>query len=104
MGKPVCRFFNVLHHELYNSGSSSMVTLSDAEITWRAHDGIPMVDYSSGENNGNHGESLDSIHCERFLVATQPYDFDILMEVKYKMESALKAVEIIKKDKQFFHG
>ena len=101
-GVPI--LFDVFHHELNNSGSSSMVTLADTAITWQSHDGIPMVDYSSGELKINHAESLDSSHFEHFLITTQPYDFDIMLEIKDKEKSALQAVEIIRKDARFFHG
>jgi hypothetical protein len=38
------------------------------------------------------------------LATTQPYDVDIMLEIKDKETSALKAVEIAWKDKRFFHG
>ena len=66
-----------------------------------------MVDYSYHHSSGlkvSHTESIDIAHFEHFLATTQPYDVDIMLEIKDKETSALKAVEIAWKDKRFFHG
>jgi UV DNA damage endonuclease len=99
--------FDTFHHELNRSRSSSTTALANIARTWQNQDGIPMVDYSYHQNSGlkvNHAESIDISHFERFLTKTQPYDFDIMLEIKDKETSALKAVEIARKDKRFFHG
>jgi UV DNA damage endonuclease len=105
-GVPV--LFDVFHHELNHSGSSGAKTLAEITTTWQEHDGIPMVDYSSYHSSGGrkvgHTESIDSSHFERFLAATQPYDIDIMLEIKDKEASALTAVEIARKDRRFFHA
>ncbi len=105
-GVPV--LFDVFHHELNHSRSSGAKTLPEITATWQEHDGIPMVDYSSYHSSGgrkvSHTESIDSSHFERFLAATQPYDIDIMLEIKDKEASALKAVEIARKDSRFFHS
>lgn len=104
-GVPI--LFDVLHHELNHSGSSSANTLAEITTTWQEHDGIPMVDYSYhgiGGRKVSHTESIDSSHFERFLATTQPYDVDIMLEIKDKEASALKAVEIARKDRRFFHS
>lgn len=105
-GVPV--LFDVFHHELNHSRSSGAKTLPEITATWQEHDGIPMVDYSSYHSSGgrkvSHTESIDSSHFERFLAATQPYDIDIMLEIKDKEASALKAVEIARKDRRFFHS
>jgi len=101
-GVPI--LFDVFHHELNHSGSPNTDSLGDITRTWQAHDGITMIDYSSGGLKVNHAESIDSSHFEHFLTATNPYDFDIMLEIKDKEASALKAVEIARKDKRFFHG
>lgn len=99
--------FDTFHHELNHSGSSSAGGLADITRTWQVSDGIPMVDYSHcqvGGANVNHTESIDISLFERFLTATQPYDFDIMLEIKDKETSALKAIQVARKDKRFFHG
>jgi UV DNA damage endonuclease len=104
-GVPI--LFDVFHHELNYSGSLSTNALAEIVKTWHEPDGIPMVDYSYHRNNGlkiNHAESIDSAHFKHFLATTQPYDVDIMLEIKDKETSALKAVEIAWKDKRFFHG
>jgi len=104
-GVPV--LFDAFHHELNHSGSSGANALAEITKTWQEHDGIPMVDYSSHRSGGlkvSHTESIDSSHFECFLAATQPYDVDIMLEIKDKETSALKAVEIARKDKRFIHG
>ena len=66
-----------------------------------------MVDYSYHSISGlkvSHAESIDSAHFEHFLATTRPYDIDIMLEIKDKETSALKAVEIARKDKRFIHG
>lgn len=104
-GVPV--LFDAFHHELNHSGSSNADGLADITRTWQSYDGIPMVDYSHYQVDGanvNHTESIDISYFERFLTATQPYNFDIMLEIKDKEASALKAVEVARKDKRFFHG
>jgi len=67
-----------------------------AEIA-RARDGLPMVDYSSqkvGHRMGKHVETINLEHFRRFLEETKPFDFDIMLEIKDKEMSALKAIEI----------
>jgi UV DNA damage endonuclease len=104
-GVPI--LFDVFHHELNHSGSSSANALAEITKTWQEHDGIPMVDYShhrSGGRKVSHAESIDSSHFERFLATTRPYDVDIMLEIKDKEASALKAVEIARKDGRFIHA
>ena len=104
-GVPI--LFDTFHDELNHSGLSNQDTLSCISRTWQDHDGIPMIDYSDYHSNGrrkSHAESIDISRFESFLTATRPYDFDIMLEIKDKETSALKAVEIARKDKRFFNG
>ena len=104
-GVPI--LFDVFHHELNHSGSSSANALAEITETWQEHDGIPMVDYShhrSGGRKVSHAESIDSSHFAHFLATTEPYDVDIMLEIKDKEASALKAVEIARKDRRFIHA
>jgi len=43
---------------------------------------------------GKHVETINLEHFRRFLEETKPFDFDIMLEIKDKEMSALKAIEI----------
>lgn len=88
---------DVFHHEIYPDGRTLPEALAAAAKTWRAHDGPPMVDYSSPLPNGrpgSHAYQLDELHFRRFLMESRPHDFDLMLEVKDKERSALRALEI----------
>jgi len=104
-GVPI--LLDVLHNELKYSGSSNKDALAEITKTWQIYDGIPMVDYSGQQVGGikvSHMESIDASHFESFLTATSNFDFDLMLEIKDKETSAIKAVEIARKDKRFFNG
>ena len=104
-GVPI--LLDIFHHELNYSGSSDTEALVDVTETWQSYDGIPMVDYSGqrmGRRTVSHMESIDTYHFSHFLTATSDFDFDLMLEIKDKEISALKAVEIARKDKRFFSG
>jgi UV DNA damage endonuclease len=89
--------FDVLHHECLNNGESVAEALAQALQTWNEKDGIGMIDYSSQApqaKRGKHIQSLDENHFRMFLETTRHLDFDIMLEVKDKQESALKALKI----------
>jgi UV DNA damage endonuclease len=97
--------FDSLHHELNNAGESVKDALTVLAATWARGDGIPMVDYSHLRNSGRqarHAESIDIQHFTHFVAQTSPFDFDLMLEIKDKEESALKAVEAAKADVRFF--
>lgn len=48
-GIPV--LFDVLHHELNNSGEGIRETFELFTPTWKEEDGIPMVDYSTKKDH-----------------------------------------------------
>jgi UV DNA damage endonuclease len=91
-GVPV--LFDSFHHRLNGGGESAAEALALAAATWKKRDGLPMVDYSSqkkGERTGSHAESIDLKHFARFVAATAGMDFDIMLEIKDKERSALRA-------------
>ncbi len=56
-----------------------------------------MVDYSSQEPNGlprQHSEAIKVEDFELLLKQTEPFDFDIMLEIKDKEKSATKAIEL----------
>lgn len=96
-GSPI--LFDVFHHGRYNSGESVQQAIESIMGTWnKKRDGIPMVDYSSQMCDGSpnqHAETLDMSDFGAFLKCTSRYDFDIMLEIKDKEKSALKAVKAI---------
>lgn len=68
--------------------------------TWRDNDGVVMVDYSNqapGQKPGKHAETIDSEKFADFLKTTKEFDYDIMLEIKDKEISALKAREIMRR-------
>ena len=58
------------HHDVNSSGESLQEALQGASATWKAKDGLPMVDYSSQFKNrrqGVHSMSLDPCNFRDFL-------------------------------------
>ncbi len=101
-GVPV--LFDSFHHEVNSSGESIGEALTKVCGTWNASDGLPMVDYSSqepGEKKGKHGESMDEEDFKEFICRSRPHDFDLMLEIKDKEKSALRAVEILSEDGRF---
>lgn len=95
---------DVFHHKLLNNGESTTDILEQQRKTWNKKDGLPMVDYSSQKPNarqGSHAESLNENDFHRFLEASNPYDFDIMLEIKDKEHSAQKAIRLAQRDKRY---
>jgi UV DNA damage endonuclease len=100
--------FDSFHHECYGNGESVKIALEEAMSTWdRNRDGLPIVDYSSQDlgnerNNknrkGKHAETIDTRLFKTFLKETEGLDFDIMLEIKDKEKSALKALEVSKRN------
>jgi UV DNA damage endonuclease len=96
--------FDYFHHLIYNNKENINSCLESTKKTWNDYDGIPMVDYSSqnsGYKKGRHAEILDPKDFRNFVDLTKSYDFDIMLEIKDKEKSAIRAVDIIKNDKRF---
>jgi UV DNA damage endonuclease len=115
--------FDRFHHECFGSNNNNKDTgelksenstlqniLQNAFLTWKINkDGLPMVDYSSQDvgtindhnqmiaRRGKHTLTIDPISFEKFLKETESLDFDIMLEIKDKEKSALKALEIMRR-------
>jgi UV DNA damage endonuclease len=94
--------FDVFHHKLNNSENLTITkSIELTSKTWNEkRDGVLMVDYSSQEPNGSprqHSETIDIEDFGLFLKETQPFDFDIMLEIKDKEKSALKAINLATK-------
>ena len=98
-GVPV--IFDLFHHEVNCSGESTAEALALAAGTWSGGDGIPIVDYSTQSpagRRGAHANSLDTAAFLRFIGDSRDFDFDLMLEIKDKEKSAVRAVELIKGD------
>ena len=101
-GIPV--LFDAFHHQVHNHGESAAAALRLAAKTWKKADGPPMVDYSQpapGRSRGTHAESIDIRRFRRFLSETSALHFDVMLEIKDKERSALKAVKAARHDPRF---
>ena len=63
---------------------------------FRRKDGKLMVDYSSRKSSRDcsHIQSINIKHFSSFLKETKGIDFDIMLEIKDKEKSAIKALKI----------
>lgn len=101
-GIPV--LFDTLHHRTNTSGEPIREAMEQAGHTWRAKDGLPMVDFSSqakGRKPGTHSDTIDMDGFRAFLIETRPFDFDVMLEIKDKETSALRAIEEASRDSRF---
>ena len=95
--------FDVFHHHCLNNGETLQQGLERARRTWKKSDGVPMVDYSSqqlGHRIGTHAKSIDVLLFREFLNQTKGLDFDIMLEIKDKEKSGLKALEVLEEFKK----
>jgi UV DNA damage endonuclease len=100
-GAPV--LFDSFHHQLNGNGEDLAAGVRLAAATWKKSDGLPMVDYSSqrrGGRPGSHAESIDLRNFAAFIRAAGALDFDIMLEIKDKERSALRAREKLVKMKR----
>ena len=89
--------FDVFHHLLNNHNETIQQVLISVFKTWKDEDGIPMIDYSTQDKKnrqGKHGNTLDIIKFKKFLKETKSFDYDIMLEIKDKEKSALKALKL----------
>jgi UV DNA damage endonuclease len=97
--------FDVFHHRLCNKTQLSDDYFERLVQTWDSgKDGLPMVDYSSQKPGGlamQHADRLDLEDFDMFLKSTERFDFDVMLEIKDKEKSALKAIEWAANEKRF---
>ncbi|MCC7570760.1 UV DNA damage repair endonuclease UvsE [Candidatus Micrarchaeota archaeon] len=96
IGIPVV--FDVFHHSCINNHEPVKQAIEMASKTWKKSDGVLMVDYSTQKINGrrcSHTEHIDIKHFKNFLKQTRGLDFDIMLEIKDKEKSALKAIKYV---------
>lgn len=86
--------FDTFHHVWLNNDEPVREAVERAGHTWRSDDGVPMVDYSSQQPSGTsrvHAETIDIPLFGRFLEESTGLEFDVLLEIKDKERSALRA-------------
>lgn len=91
-GIPV--LFDTLHHSIKNEGETLLKALDRAIGTWTAEDGVPMIDYSTQDEDkraGAHTRTLDVEHFRSFARRLGGRDVDIMLEIKNKEASAMQA-------------
>lgn len=100
-GIPV--LFDSFHHECLNEGEPLKEALIRASGTWEEKDGLLMVDFShqkKGFRRGSHAESLEKDVFTKFLDEALDIDCDIMLEIKDKEKSALKAFEVLRTERK----
>ncbi|MGQ9803537.1 MAG: UV DNA damage repair endonuclease UvsE [Anaerolineae bacterium] len=105
VGIPVV--LDVFHRELNPDRRTLPEALAAAGTTWGPEDGLPIVDYSSPLPDGrfgSHAHTLDEAHFRRFLEESRPHDFDLMLEVKDKERSALRALKIAASESRLLKG
>lgn len=98
IGIPI--IFDSFHHSCLNDGEKLIDAINMVKDTWTKKDGILMSDYSSQEKNakkGTHTRHIDIADFENYLKLTTDIDFDIMLEIKDKEKSAIKALGIMEK-------
>lgn len=96
-GVPV--LLDAFHHALLNNGESMTHAMLLARWTWKKADGPPMMDYSSqqpGLRAGAHADTLNPRHFKMFLSKVDNPDFDLMLEIRDKEKSALRAIELLR--------
>jgi UV DNA damage endonuclease len=94
-GLPVLLMF---HHSCNHNGESIGEAIRLADKTWRRQDGPPIIDYSTqqkGKRTGTHAQTIDLRNFRTFLDQVAELDADIMLEVKDKENSALKALRLL---------
>ena len=89
--------FDTFHHELFNSGESLDQCLDAVIPTWQGH-GPAMIDYSSqnpDKQAGAHTISIDLDAFEPVLDVLQRRPVDLMLEIKDKEQSVLKAMALV---------
>lgn len=95
IGIPV--LLDTLHHSCLNEKEILSEAIELANNTWSSQDGCLMIDYSSQRPDSRLGRHIESIDEDNFRYFLQQLtvEADVMLEIKDKEKSALKAVKII---------
>jgi UV DNA damage repair endonuclease len=86
--------FDNLHHACLNNGEPMMEAMKQCFATW-PNGQRPLIDYATqqtGKRVGAHAEHIDENHFELFARETRDLQFDIMLEIKDKEQSAIIAL------------
>jgi UV DNA damage endonuclease len=89
---------DIFHHSLNNNKENIKSCFSAVKSKWLKKDGVPMVDYSSQEKGrrlGVHAKKLDINLFKNFIKETKEFKFDLMLEIKEKEKSVLKALKLL---------
>jgi len=92
--------FDAFHHSMLHNGETALEAFCATARTWRETDGPPIMDYSQqepGARKGTHANSLDINEFSVFVKKTKYIKYDMMLEIKDKEKSALKAMEELKR-------
>jgi UV DNA damage endonuclease len=102
LGVPVV--LDTFHHILHPGGMKEAAwdtMMAAVWPSWTAGHGIPMVDYSAQQpdaRRGRHADSVNDDDLRHLLEESQPHDFDLMLEIKNKEASALRAIQVARGD------
>jgi len=90
--------FDTFHYSILNDGESLVDTFDHISKTWKSKDGVPMLDYSSQQPKGRLGKhclQMDIKDFQETISNLSGREFDLMLEIKNKEKSAIKALELI---------
>ncbi len=93
--------FDIFHHQCLHNGESLDEAFKTAASTWKKEDGAPMMDSSSQDEGARVGKHVESINLEdfkKYVPYMQKYNFDVILEIKDKEISTLKAISSINRN------
>jgi UV DNA damage endonuclease len=91
--------FDDFHFRLKDDGLPYAEAVALVRATWGAADGVPLVDYSSQQPDkrfGSHATTLDDADFLGFLERIGTEDADVMLEIKDKNLSAVRALALMK--------
>ncbi|MBD3215532.1 MAG: UV DNA damage repair endonuclease UvsE [Candidatus Lokiarchaeota archaeon] len=95
--------FDIYHHQCNSSGESIPQAFKAFTESWKEVDGLPIVHYSSehpDKGKPRHSEHIQLRDFRKFIEQTREYNFDMMLEIKDKEKSALKALEVLNDDER----
>jgi UV DNA damage endonuclease len=98
--------FDFYHHECHNTSERAQDVIGEVFQTWKSGDGLPIIHYSSAnllKGKCSHADTIDLLHFKTFIASTLNFDFDLMLEIKDKEISALKALNAILNDERLIH-
>jgi len=91
--------FDNLHHTANNVGETEKAAFESAIATWTPRDGQPIIDYSNQDVKSlrlKHAPTINPMAFRKFIQRHNKYDFDIMLEIKDKEQSASSALQVLR--------